>query len=213
MVFTYCTVSDVSNELNGLTIDASSIPSQSTVESWIEQESDSINDSTKKVWSSEVFDIYMDYNAETDIRVPLFPLLTITSLQYNKSSLGNTPDWVTLTEGDAEDFILYQKQGVISLIQTGIPAGRKRIRIQGTYGYSTTPNSILKATAKYVARRIISSILNEQSTEEGGSVSVGAIALSDPTTFSLDRMKTLDNEINMLLNDIGKFKSYRLYKR
>lgn len=211
MVFEYCTVGDVSNELNGLTIDGSSNPSSTTVEGWIRQASVKVNDKTKKVWSSTDFDINIDYDGKRDINIQQFPLLTITSLQYNKASLGQTPDWVTMVEDT--DFVIYDKEGVISLINTIIPAGRLRLKIVGTYGYATTPQNIVELTALIVAHRLIGTVLNESGTAEGGAIQVDVISIDDPSMFGKSNQERINNNISNLIKDIGVLKSYRLRRR
>lgn len=210
MVFEYCTLAQVAAELNGSSTEAS----DATITEWIQQESESINDKTKKTWASDTFDIYLDYDGKNDIRIPLFPVLTITSFTYNDASLWQTPDWKSLTEGYDEDFLLYSKEGILSLNGYQIiPTGNKRLHITGTYGYSETPLNIVKLCAKKVALRAIGGVLNGQGTSQGGSISIGSISISDPTTFSTQNISRLDNEINSMYPEIGTFKSYRLSRR
>ena len=65
----YCTVTDVSNELNGLSITSLTTPNLSTVDEWIVQESDILERETGRMWGSEtVTDEYLDYDGSGYIR-------------------------------------------------------------------------------------------------------------------------------------------------
>lgn len=46
-----------------------------------------------------------------------------------------------------------------------------------------------------VARQFIASVVQGDAKEQGGSVTVGNISISDPTTFSSDFLRKLDADI------------------
>lgn len=206
----YCEVEDVGNELNGLTIDNSSIPSSTTVTSWIQQESDIIERETGRIWGSVTFtDEYLDYDGSGYLRLNNAPIISVTSLQYDN---GNDV-WNTLTEGRYNDFIIYKDEGEIKLLNNNVKAGFQQIKITYIAGYDPVNATVKNIVAKKTALRTIGTIINNQSSEEGGSISVDVISISDPSTFSLQRVTSLKDEINQMINSLGRFKTFRYNRR
>lgn len=205
----YATVQDVSNELNGLTIDGNTTPSETVVESWIEQESDLLKKETNRLWSSElVTEEYLDYDGSGFIRTDYSPIISITSLEYESGT--TSEEWTALTEGRYNNYITYKDEGEIKLLSgVGISEGFQNIRITYNAGYSVTNDTVVMIIAKKVALRVMSTILNEQGSSQGGSISIGSISISDPTTFSVQNITRLNNEIKVLTDSLGSFKVYR----
>jgi len=213
----YITVTDVSSELNGLSITSSTIPSQTTVETWIGQEQDILIRDTGKDWGEVTHtDEYLDYDGSGYIRTNYAPIISISSLEYESGGLNGTENWVPLTEGrgSANSFIIYKPEGELKIHGTTKPiAGFQNIKVSYLSGYEVVNKTVKAILAKRVAMRIISSVINGQSGEEGGNVTVGAISISDPSTFGLDRYKDLDNEVKQLYASLGDFKTYRYNRR
>lgn len=214
----YCDVSDVSDELNGLTINATSTPSSTTVENWISQESELLDRETGRVWGTiTVTDEVYDYDGSGSILLNHAPIISITSLKKEVNGINaESESWVSLTEGrtSSGDYYIYNDEGEIIFHGSNQPtAGYKCIKTSYSYGYSTTNPIAKMIVAKRVALRVISTVINGQSSEEGGSIKVDVIELSDPTTFSLDRVKQLKEDIKDLINKLGSFKIYRTNRR
>jgi hypothetical protein len=214
----YITISDVSNELNGLTINGSSVPSSSTVDSWITQETSILNRETGRVWGTEsVTDEYYDYDGSGILRLNNAPVISIDSISYEKNGINAATElWVSLTEGrtSAYDFFVYKDEAELHFHGTSKPtSGFQNIKVSYTYGYETINETVKSILSKIVALRVIDSIINGQSTQEGGSITVDVITISDPTTFSLNRVKQLKQDISDLKSTLGKFKNYRYNRR
>ena len=204
----YITVEQVSEELNSLVIDSSSTPSSATVSSWIEQESDLLERETNKIWgSATITDEILDYDGSGVIRTNYSPIVSITSVYYDNGT--TSENWVELTEGKYNDFLTYNTEGELVLTSNNISKGKQKIKITYVAGYETVNPTVQKIVAKRVAQRTISTILNEQGSSQGGSISVGAISISDPTTFSVNNYQRLDKDIDMLISSLGSFKVYR----
>lgn len=204
----YTDLDKVSKELNGFSITGSSVPSTATVTNWIEEETAGIEDMFGKVYGSVSFDIYIDYNGQDEIRLPVYPVLSIGTLSYDNSTLGQTRNWQTLTENT--DFILYDKEGIIKLITSVIPSGSLNVRVIGYQGTSSVPTNVQKLCTLLVAKRVMNSILNGQGTSEGGTITVDVITISDNSAFSLGNIKRIDADIDRLVNSIGTFRTFRL---
>lgn len=208
----YCTADDVSNELNGYVIDGSSTPSQTTVEEWITQESDLLAHTTKIYWSSELITSeYLDYDGSGFIRLKNAPIISISLFEHETNGLAaSTENWVSLTEGRTNDYITFNKEGEIQFIGNNQPSyGIQSIRTTYNAGVTPTPTFVTKYIAKKVAQNVIGAVLNSSGTKQGGSITVGAISIADPTTFSIDNVNRLGSEIEELNKQIGKFKVYR----
>lgn len=214
----YCSVSDVSVELNGLSIDSNSTPNNVTVEEWITQESDILDKDTGRMWgSATITDEYHDYDGSGYIHTDKAPILSITSAAYEANGINATSEnWVSLTEGrtSANDFIAYKTEGELKFHGTSKPvSGFQNFKISYVAGYATVNETARALTAKKVALRVIGSVVNGQSSEEGGSITVDVISLNDPTTFGLDRVNSLRSDIKKLTGILGSFKLYRYNRR
>ena len=213
----YCTTTDVSNELNGLTIDGSSTPSSTVVETWIEQESELLKKETKKLWGEETFtNEYHDYDGSGALFLLNTPVITVTKLEYEKAGLNNTEDWVELTEGRGANanFIVYKDSGEIYFHNTPkIPVGFQNVRVTYSAGAESVNPVVKMIVSKRVALRLIRTVINSQSSQEGGEIKVDVISLSDPSTFSLDSTRALKNDINELIPKLGTFKTFKQSRR
>ena len=214
----YATVEDVSNELNGLSITSSTTPSIDTVESWISQESDTLKRETGRAWGYEVVeDEYYDYDGSGHILLKNAPIISITSASYEQNGINaESESWVSLTEGrtSASNFIVYKSEADLVFHGTTKPAaGFQNFKTSYSFGYETTNKTALAIVAKKTALRLISTVINSQSSEEGGQITVDVISISDPSTFSLQRVQSLKQEIKELTNTLGTFKTYRYSRR
>lgn len=208
----YATYIDVSNELNGLTINASTTPSSTLVESWISEGDSWIDLTTGKVWSSTTAtSTYLDYDGSGTLRLPLSPVVSVTSILFESDGLGSaSTTWTALTEGRTNDFILYKDEGEIKFFGNNYPtAGYQNICVTYVYGYNTTPSYIKRLSTLMATKRVIGATLNGMAQEEGGSVTVGNISITDPTNFSVDYVTKINNEIEGILNGIGRNRIFR----
>jgi hypothetical protein len=209
----YTTVALVSEELNGLTINSSTIPSSTSVQTWISQADSQINMRTGKVWESTVASsVLFDSNGTRYFRFPQAPVISISTFEYEQNGLGaESESWVSLTEGRNEDYILYVMDGEIQFTGKSVyPVyGKQNIRTTYTYGYSTTPAYIQRLSTLMVASRIIETIINDSASEGGGSVTVGNISITDPGTFGVSYLNSMKEEMASLWNEIGDTEVYR----
>ncbi len=211
----YTTVSNVSEELNAFSISDTTTPNIDTVTTWIEQASRMIDLHTHQVWGSTVAtEETHDYDGAGEFQTYHSPILAVDSLYKEVNGVGGTSiSWEELEEGriDGKDFYYYADEGDVVFHGSDKPkAGRQSLKISYTYGYTNTPLEIVQISTKIVAKRVINSVINGSASSEGGAVSVGTISVSDPSTFSLTRVKEMDSEIKSLYSDIGKFKIFRL---
>lgn len=211
----YTTIALVSAELNGFSITASSTPSSSVVTNWIIEASRDVELLTNQVWSSTTATSeYHDYDGSGFFFTYNKPIITITSLHAESNGINaTTASWYQLLEGRTidKDFIVYRDEGEIRFHGNKMPnEGYQNLCVTYTYGYNTTPTEIQRLATLLAAKRVIYSIVNGSATSEGGSISVGTISVSDPSTFGHSHIKNMDMEIESLLSSIGKLKTYRV---
>ena len=195
----YTTIALVSAELNGASITPSTVPSSTTVGTWITQVEAEIDNRTGKHWETgTATNEILDYDGNGFLRLLNAPLLAVSTLAYEENGLGaDSASWVSLTKGRAEDYITYLPEAEIEFIAS-VPAGIQNIKSTYTYGYSVVPSYIQRLATLMVAKRSIDAVVNNSASNEGGSVTVGNISITDPSNFSTDYIKNLNNEINEL---------------
>jgi len=195
---TYTTIEKVSAELNGLLITSDTIPSIDTVTNWITETDAEIDRRAGKTYAQSTYVDIMDIrDGDCGVfRLSTTPVISITSLEYNAENLGDTPVWTEKTE--AVDFFMYEDTGEIEATPkwSNIKSGNKRLKVTYEAGHATTPGYITSLASKMVAKKVISAKLNETSSQDGGSISVGSISISDPTNFSISYIKNLNYDIN-----------------
>jgi len=214
----YTAITDVSNELNGFSITSTSTPSIITVKDWITESDSQTNLMTGRVWSSETAssETY-DYDGSGSIFTKYAPIISVTEVLVETAGIDAAASvWSERTEGrtNANDFMLYKNDGELVFHGTQKPnAGFQNLMITYTYGYASVPSYIKRLSTLLTARRIIEAIQSGSATEEGGTVSVGTISVSDPSQFGNNRLKQIDDEVKSILRDIGSFKTYRFTRR
>lgn len=193
------------------TFSSSTIPTLDTVTTWIEEASREIEVRTGNLFSSTLnSSTYVDYDGDCIFRLPQSPVIAINELRYNNSPLGETSSWITLEEGYDKDFITYLDEAEVEFI---VPynQGKKKICITYSSGFTTVPLDIQRLCTLLVAKRVIMSLSNSQSNTEGGDIQVGTIRVSDPSTYSVTYLKSMNQEINDLYDKCGySFKTSRL---
>lgn len=209
----YTTVDYVSAELNGLTIDSTTTPSSTTVSNWIDQVTTQIELQTGRVWESTVKEsAIFDADGSDYFRFPEAPVISVSTFEYEDQGLGaDSENWTSLTEGRTNDYILYVNDGEIQYTgnTSNPPKGYKNLRITYTYGYSTTPAYITRLATLMVAARVVETVINESAQQGGGSVTVGNISITDPTTFSVSHLRAIKDEAHGILGTIGDTFVYR----
>lgn len=186
-------------------------PTDDTVTGWIAEASSYIDSLTENMYTrNTVTSTYLDYDGEGILRLPHNDIYTINSLKYNINPTGLVQSWITLEEGTDKNFILYNDFGEVKFV-SGINSTNKLLPVSGDkkfcvsyiHGTNTIPGYISTLATLLVVKRIIMSSISSQSNSEGGAIRVGTISISDPSTFSVNYIKGLSEEIDYLENKIG----------
>jgi hypothetical protein len=216
----YTTTSLVQAEIRADTaFSSSTIPTSSTVSTWIQEASAEIELRTGDVFTStSASSTLFDYDGSGIFRLPYSDLVGVTKVEYNTSSLGNTANWITLQEGDTYDYIKYLDEGEIHFV-SGINSsndvhpnpGKQKLRVSYVYGYSSVPLQIQRLATLLVAKRIIMSLASSQANTEGGEIQIGTIRITDPSGYSVNYIKSMNEEIKDIYDSLGTgMKTFRM---
>lgn len=191
----------------------STIPSLEDVSEWIGQASDYIDGLANKSFIATDYEQYFDFDGTTQLYLKNTPVNTITSLEYNTALEGETPAWVTKTEG--VHFLTYPDKGYVEIVTrkwTTIKSAFRNIRINYNAGYATVPGRIKLLATKLVASKVLGTLLNNNISErnDGGSISVGDISIVEPGAYGVNSYKNLQQDIKDMEDALVN--GYRVYR-
>jgi hypothetical protein len=202
MTYSYVSATDVQAELRATESFADyTYPSLSTVNTWIEQESNEVNTVSGRIWGTTDYSETIDYQGEDIITLKNAPLVSVTSVIYSTGPLGTDSYSLSDTKVEDTDYTVYTDEGEIVPLPNWRPQdGRKRIQINYNAGYATIPPTVQKLVTKKVARRTIDSLLSKDINEKqsGKSVSVGSISIVKPADFGVKQYTQLKQDIDEL---------------
>jgi hypothetical protein len=187
--------------MSSLTFDTSTNPTLTTINTWISEASSLIDSRVGFSLEATAYTDFYDYGGESNLMIKRSPVLTISSLSENTAIDGETPVWVSKTEGI--HFTHYDNGDYIKLFKNQwCPArGRsKNLRLVYTSGYSTIPGDYQMLATKLVAERVLSSQLQNNVFErnDGGSISVGSINIVEQGSYGVGTFRELKRDIKDL---------------
>ena len=195
----------------------STIPSLSTITTWIGQTCDYISSLAGKDYSVSEKGDYFNYKNETELYLKYTPLVTVVSVEYDDSDLTEVANWNTLTElsqfktdVDKAVIVLYPSE----FLQT-LKVGLNRFRVTYNAGYATVPPSVQMLATKMVANRALETLINQNidTRADGGSISVGDIRIVEPANYGVGSYKQLKSDIATLTDSVvGGSKGFRVYR-
>lgn len=211
----YTTTSNVEIELRATeSFSTSTNPTLETVTQWIEETDAYIDSLAGRSFERTLRTENCDYNGDEYLVLRNSPIDSIESVQYATYPLGseNYPSYDTLTE-DSE-FTAYNDQGrIVWNYNVFRPTeGRKRFLVSYYSGSSDIPSDVKMLATKMVAQRVLNSLLNSNvnTSNDGGSVSVGSISIVEPASYGVNSYVKLGDTIEQLKQGIiGKFKVHR----
>jgi hypothetical protein len=209
----YTTLELIQAEIRASTaFSSSTTPTAAQVTTWITEASKELEIISGNVFASTVVSsLYMDYDGSEIIRLPQYPIISVQKVEYNNNGPTMASDYVTLTEGFGNDYLLYSDEGELELINGPKTPGKKRLRLSYTYGYTSTPAEIQRLATLLASKRVILSLQNSQGNSEGGDVQIGTIRVSEPSNYSANYIKNMDVEVNSQIeNLVSKYKVFRL---
>lgn len=220
----YTTPALVAAEIRASTaFSSSTIPTLATVTTWIQEASRQIELMSNNVFSSTTVSSQLfDTTGTTPIvNLPVSNVISIDKVEYNINGAGVAPSWVACSEGYDKDYITYNDyaeiefvKGQSSAIPTLLDRGKQRLRLSYTYGFTTTPLEVEQLCTLLVAKRCIRSLASYQANTKMGEVTVGPVSVADPSMFSINYIKYLNEEIDRLQEEIAlKYKTFKFSTR
>lgn len=214
MAYEYTTASLVQAELQSSTaFSSSTTPTLSDVTNWIQEESAYINSLADTTFSSTaVSSEFIDFDGGSTIWLEYAPIISVSRVQYNANRLGSsTTDWADKVADS--DYTIYNDAGYLAVLSGWTPkTGRKRVAVDYTYGYTTTPLEVQMLCTKLVARRVLETLIakNVNERNDGGTVSVGSISIVEPSTYGVNSYRQLMTDIaDLKKNIVDNFKIQR----
>lgn len=207
--YTYTTAKLVQAEIQSeKQFSATTDPSKTTVDRWIKEISEYVNEMSGTVYGQTTYTEDIDYEGSEYITLKNSPVISVTTLKYNKNPIGSSSgeDYETKTEDT--DYTVYNDRGQVAILFNNFnpSTGRKRIEIVYEAGFATTPVSIQQLATKMVALRVLNSVISSNVNEgnDGGSVSVGSISIVEPSGIGINSYKQLKQDVRELLDDLTK---------
>lgn len=205
----YTTATNVAEELRASVLFSSTTnPTLTTVERWIEEASEEIDDIQGWVAMATTQTEYIDYTNQEFINMEKFPIISVTSLAENTNSLGSDSgeSWVEKTEGT--HFSVYNDKGqiLVNFLKWNPTAGYRKLKLIYTSGFSTIPPVLRMLSTKMAAQRVLDSLIqnNVQAGNTGGSVSVGSINIVEPADYGIRSYSQLGRDIEGLKTELIK---------
>ena len=216
MVYSYTTADNVQAELRATTdFSATSNPTLTSVNLWINNASDEINQTAGRVYGQTSYTETYDYNGEDILITKNAPIISITSVLYSTAPLGNANYALSATKTENTDYTTYLNEGEVEILSANwTPStGNKRIQINYDAGFSIVPGTVEMLATKKVTKRVLDTLMSKDVNEKksGKSVSVGSISIVKPADFGVKQYSTLNKDISSLEEDlIGGTSAYRL---
>ena len=222
------TVANVSEYLQQ-TIDGTTTPTSTTVQTWIDEVSDEIEHITKaKFEVNTVTEQILAINSDTtrtsgnaidskgdyqpiprdEIILPNTNIIGLISVEINTVSDSEEPVWSALTIGYGGDVILVGNR--ISILKSGfaIRVQKAGIRVTYTYGSSTVPGFVQKIATRMVVLDHLNSSVASDASGGGGDIRVGDIEIQEPGRFTQDYVDSVQGWVDKKLRQLGTHNVY-----
>ncbi len=174
-------------------------PTLVQITQWIAENDSYLDKLAGRTFASTQYTEVLDYANEDVIYLENAPVISVDTFNYATIALGATghPTYAAKTEDT--DFTVYEDRGEVEILASNFTpsAGKKRLQIVYTAGYTTPPAYIEMLATKLVAKRVIDSVLAKDTNEKqsGKSISVGSISIVKPADFGTASYSELQGDI------------------
>jgi len=196
----------------GESYDTTSTPTSTMISTWIDEVSAEIDLSTQTSFTvNTTTDEYHDYNSDQNyIILNNSPLIAITTLAYNSQPLGVSATWVSLTSGEANDYLTYLSQARIRIHSDNysIPSGYKNIKVTYTWGRSTVPKTIQKLATIMVCERILDQKMKQVRKKSPLDMTIGETTIRHSFASVKAQKEVFFEEVKRIYSSHGKLKVY-----
>ena len=212
---TYTTAELIQAEIRAeVPFSTTTYPTLAQLNVWIAENDSHLDKIAGRTFASTQYVENLDYNNEDVITLEKSPVISIDTFNYATVALGATgyPSYVAKTEDT--DFTVYNDRGEVEILASNFTpsAGKKRLKITYTAGYTTVPAYVEMLATKMTAKRVIDSVLAKDTNEKqsGKSISVGSISIVKPSDFGTASYSELQNDIATLKQELVQGRlSYR----
>jgi len=190
----YTTVTDVANYMR-TTFDTTTTPTDVEVQNYIDDISNEIDEMTGTTFTivtGEV-EVITPRVSTNKFITKKYPLLNVTKLEYNDGTEFE-PNWIEIPDTD------FRVDGDIIITKKNYD---KQVRITYDYGHLSVSSSVKMLATLMTVKRILGSA--DISDNEFESVSIGPISVA--SNLGMQRIVTLDSEIERLKKIVGRYKS------
>lgn len=196
----------------GEAIDATTTPTSTQLDVFIEWAEKQIDDFTDTAFTSTTeTDQILDSEGMQRFRLPKRPIISVTNFYVDKAGLGsvNSPDWEARSEGrtDTDDFVLLKDVGVLHFHHDIPPYGIQNVKTTYVYGYATVPKDVEKLATLLVVKEILKTKLSNATFGSAQDITVGPISLRNSIKEGSMTTSELDKEIEEAWKAVGRFKA------
>ena len=191
----YTTVANVEAYLR-TTFDGTTAPTDTTVSEWVADVDSEVDNLLGTSFSSQTATQYWDVGTATNkFLVDNYPLISITSIEYNNGSEFNE-SWVA--------FDNYRKNGDFIITDKTI-GPHKNVAVKAVYewGYTTVPAEVKHLATLLVVKKIV----NSDDVANSGTESLSIGSLSITSNVGMSRLVNLDKDIDNIVKRVGKKRS------
>lgn len=195
----------------GETFDGSSTPKSDDITTWIAQAEIQIDLITQTTFTTRtVTDEYHDYDGTGWIKYNNSPLISVTSLEYNDKGLGEAVNWVSLTEGYADDFLSYLNNSRVRIHSKTfqIPQGNKNIKSTYIWGRASVPKNIEWLATLIVAERVLGTKMKNLRFISAVDITIGQLSVKHTFASVRSQRQIVEDEIKILYGASGKLRVY-----
>lgn len=190
----YTSVGDVETYLR-TTFTPTTIPTITQVEQYVDDVDEQVDQILGRSWGSQTYEEIIDVPYSTNkFLVKNYPLISVTSVEYNTAGEYDTPVWVA--------FEKYYTNGDFIITNTPI-TGNRKVRLTYTAGHITiSPDVRMLATLLVVQQITTGDAVANSSTS---SVSIGPLSITK--NIGASRLLNLKTTIREQIKRIGKHKT------
>jgi hypothetical protein len=183
-----------------------SIPSINTVNIWIREVSDYLNELTEHKYNKDEKEDILDWHGESDILLTSHSPIRDVVVYFNNAGVREAPNWVLLDE--YINYLVDENKGNIILQFGGnktanYKVGRSRFKVQYTSGTEDTPYWLQNLATRMVVRNVLESTINARANSTSGSqIRVGAVSVINPADYGVTNFRELKDGIEKELDSL-----------
>ena len=200
----------------GHDINETTLPNSAQVQEWIDEVEAEIDLETGTSFTTNtVTDEYYDYQGGNRLILKNKPIISISALAYNENGLGESASWISLTEGYANDYLLYKSPALIKLhsLNYSVPYGNQVIKTSYTWGITDTKYTKLvqRIATLMVVERILDMKMAKIRSKSPLDMNIGELSIRHSFASVKTQKEVYWNKLERLIQSLGNIKTYNRY--